>query len=73
MNQINETNQKDQPDQDTHSHGRGHRHRHSHSGKGKWKQAKHWLKKHFWRKYRALFLAIVLGLLVAKYCVPVDF
>ncbi|MDD5224873.1 MAG: hypothetical protein PHE84_12885 [bacterium] len=72
MDQIDD---KDQPDQlaGEHSHGHGHRRRHSHRNLGKWKLTKHWVKKHLWNKYWMLIIAIVLGLLVAKYCVPVDF
>ena len=56
-----------------HSHGTGHRHRHSHHGLSKRKRAEHWVKKHLWRQYWAYVIAIVLGLIVAKLCVPVDF
>jgi hypothetical protein len=59
--------------QDTHTHGPGARRRHSHRRMSKRQLAEHWLKKHLWRKYWAYIFAIVLGLLVAKYCVPVDF
>jgi len=70
---MDQTDQTDQTDQSSHTHGFGRRRRYFHHRMSKWKRAEHWLQKHFWRRYWAYILAIVLGLLVAKFCVPVDF